>query len=136
MTATTIHSARPTRRATVTRRRFIARYMQLLVAGFVGMSALMLLPVLARVTSVEALALLMATSMTAGMAAWMAFRHHTWRAIAEMGLAMHLAFAVLFPAYWVGALSVNGLMLFGHVLMLPAIAIAMLRRREEYVGTR
>ncbi len=76
----------------------------------------------------------MATSMTAGMTAWMAWRRHSWPAIAEMGLAMYLAFVVLFPPLWLGLLSGDGLMLAGHVLMLPAMAVAMLHRREEYVG--
>ncbi len=55
-------------------------------------------------------------------------------AIAEMGLAMHLAFVVLFPLLWLDLLSGDGLMLAGHVLMLPAMVVAMLHRREEYVG--
>jgi flagellar biosynthetic protein FliP len=41
---------------------------------------------------------------------------------------------VLFPLYWLGAVSASELLIVGHVLMLPAIAAAMLRRREEYVG--
>ena len=46
---------------------------------------------------------------------------------------MYLSFVVLFPAYWLGALSDAGVMLVGHVLMLPATALAMLWRREEYL---
>lgn len=132
---TTIRAASPARRATVINRRFIFRYVQLLIAGIIGMSALMLVPALAKVPSVEVAALLMATSMTAGTAALMVLRRQNWRAIAEMGLALHLAFAVLFPAYWLGALSAQGLMLLGHVLMLPAMAAAMLRRPADYAGT-
>jgi hypothetical protein len=41
-------------------------------------------------------------------------------------------FLVLFPPLWLGVLSVNGLMVLGHVLMLLAIAAAMLRRRDDY----
>jgi hypothetical protein len=37
----------------------------------------------------------------------------------------------LLMATWLGQLSTDGLILVGHVLMLPAMAIAMLRRREE-----
>jgi flagellar biosynthetic protein FliP len=84
-------------------------------------------------TGIEIDSLLMATWMTAGMTAWMAWRRHTWLAIAEMGLAMYASFAVLFPAYWLGALSGHNLMLAGHRVMLPAMALAMLHRREEYV---
>jgi hypothetical protein len=39
---------------------------------------------------------------------------------------------VLFPPLWLGVLSVTGLMVLGHVLMLFTIAAAMLRRRDEY----
>jgi flagellar biosynthetic protein FliP len=83
----------------------------------------------------EVQALLMATSMTAGMTAWMAWKRHPWPAIAEMGLAMYLAFAVLFPLHWLGALTPQALIIAGHILMLPAMALAMLRRRDEYLGT-
>lgn len=55
----------------------------------------------------------MATPMTA----WTARRRHSWPAIAEMGVAMYLAFVVLFPPLWLGLLSGDGLMLAGHVLM-------------------
>ncbi|HEX2299933.1 MAG TPA: hypothetical protein VHH34_15720 [Pseudonocardiaceae bacterium] len=84
-------------------------------------------------TRVEVHALLMATSMTAGMAAWMAWRRHTWPRIAEMSLAMYLAFAVLFPLLWLGLLADEDLLLAGHVIMLPVMAVAMLLRREEYL---
>jgi flagellar biosynthetic protein FliP len=100
------------------------------------MAVMGLLPLRFGVTSVEVLALLMGTSMTAGMVPVMVWRRHSWRAIAGMGLALHLAFAVLFPAYWAGALSVEALMLVGHVLMLPAMAVAMVRHRDENAGAR
>lgn len=71
------------------------------------------------------------------MAAWMAWRRHPWPAIAEMGRvpAMYLSFAVLFPPYWLGVLSGHGVMLAGRILMLPAMAPAMLRRREDHLGS-
>jgi hypothetical protein len=49
-----------------------------------------------------------------------------------MAVAMYAPFLVLFPPLWLGALSVSGLMVLGHVLMLLAIAAAMLRRRDDY----
>ena len=76
----------------------------------------------------------MATSMTIGMAAWMLWRRHSWRAVAEMGAAMYLSFVVLMPLHRLGVLSGDGLVLVGHVLMLPAMALAMLYRRGEYVS--
>jgi hypothetical protein len=122
---------RPAWRATVNRR-FVLHYLQMLAAMGVGMLVLGPLSMLVD-AGVEVHALLMATWMTVGMTAWMAYRRHSWQAAAEMGLAMYLSFAALFPAYWLGLLSGHVVMLAGHVLMLPAMALAMLRRRGEYV---
>jgi len=133
---TAIRQTRPTWRAAVTNRAFVVHYLQMLVAMLAGMALYMPLSMLVGDgAGIEVDALLMATAMTAGMAAWMAWRRHPWRGIAEMGLAMYLAFAVLFPPYWLGMLSAHGLFVVGHVLMLPAMAGAMLRRREDYLGT-
>jgi ABC-type tungstate transport system substrate-binding protein len=57
---------------------------------------------------------------------------HSWAGIAEMGLAMYLAFIVLFPFHWLGLLSAEGMMIVGHVLMLPVMALAMLHRWQDY----
>jgi hypothetical protein len=100
----------------------------------VGMIVLGPLSVLLPPVGAEVQALLMVTWMSAGMVAWMAWKRHPRPAVAEMALAMYLSFVVLFPLYWLGLLSAEGLMLAGHVVMLPAMALAMLRRREEYVG--
>lgn len=132
---TAVQTGRPTWRAALTDRAFVVHYLQMLVAMFVGMGVLMPLTMpLGDGAGVEVNALLMATSMTIGMAAWMAWRRHSWPGIVEMGAAMYLAFVVLFPLLWLGLLSSGGVMLVGHVLMLPAMAVAMLRRREEYLG--
>ena len=131
---TALRSTRSTWRAALTNRAFIIHYLQMVVAMLAGMALYMPLSTLAGDTArVEVDALLMATAMTAGMTAWMAWRRHTWPAIAEMGLAMYLAFAVLFPPYWLGVLPSATLFVLGHVLMLPAMALAMLHRREEHL---
>jgi flagellar biosynthetic protein FliP len=44
-----------------------------------------------------------------------------------MGAAMYLSFVVLFPTYWAGLLSGDGLLVVGHVVMLPAMAAVILR---------
>lgn len=133
---TAIRPARPTWRTAATNRGFVVHYLQMLAAMIAGMVVLGPLPMLVGDgAGTEAHALLMATSMTAGMAAWMAWRRHPWPGITEMGLAMYLAFAVLFPLHWLGALAAQGLIVLGHVLMLPAMAVAMLRRREDYLAT-
>jgi flagellar biosynthetic protein FliP len=129
---TTAPASRPTWHATLTDRGFVVHYGQMLVAMIVGMVVLGPLSMLVD-SGVEVHTLLMATWMSIGMAAWMAWRRHAWPAIAEMSLAMYLSFAVLVPAYWLGALSGDGVMVAGHVIMLPAMALAMLRRREEYL---
>ena len=78
-------------------------------------------------------ALVMATNTTAAMVAWMGHRH-SWAATGLMAAAMYLPFVVLFAPLWLGALSLTGMLVGGHLLMLPAMAGAMLLRREEYTG--
>lgn len=77
-------------------------------------------------------ALVMATDMTIGMAIWMRHRRHGWRGVAEMGAAMYLPFAALLVPYWGGVVSGEALLTAGHLLMLPAMVVAMLLRRGEY----
>jgi hypothetical protein len=121
-------------------RRFVRHYLEIVVAAVAGMvvlgpaESMLLNPIgwaglLARP---ETYALVMATNMTVAMAAWLRYRGHGWAAVAEMAVAMYAPFMVLFPPLWLGVLSVTGLMVLGHVLMLFAIAAVMLRRRDEY----
>lgn len=77
-------------------------------------------------------ALVMATNMTIAMSAWMRFRGHGWRPISEMAAAMYLPFVVLFVPLWLGMISGGTLMMAGHLLMLPAMAVAMLLHVDEY----
>ena len=77
-------------------------------------------------------ALIMATNMTVAMSAWMKVRSHRWRPIAEMGAAMYVPFLVLFVPLALGLIDKGALMLWGHLLMLPAMAAAMLLRPHEY----
>jgi hypothetical protein len=83
---------------------------------------------------VDVEALVMATNMTIGMSLWMWFRRHTWTAIVEMGAAMYLPFAVFLVPFWAGLVPGSLVMAAGHTLMVPAMVVAMLRRREEYLG--
>lgn len=132
---TAIRTAHPSRRAALTDRRFVRHYLEMLAAMIAGMLVLgSLSMLLGDAVGVEVHALLMATYMTAGMAAWLTYRRHAWPAIAEMGLAMFAAFVVLFPPYWAGLLPADVLLVIGHLLMLPAMALAMLHRREEYLS--
>ncbi|MGE3286032.1 MAG: hypothetical protein AB7J32_08005 [Pseudonocardia sp.] len=116
-------------------RAFLVHYLQMIAAMLAGMFLLGPLAMLVfGHPGPEAHALLMATEMSIGMAVWMAWKRHSWIAIAEMSLAMYASFAVLFPLLWVGLLSGGAVMVAGHVLMLPAMALVMLRRRGEYCG--
>jgi len=123
-------SAPVTARSALRDRRFWIHYAQMLVAMLAGM--LLLGMVWPHVASVEGTALVMATDMTVGMTAWMAWRRHGWAPIAEMALAMYLPFLALFPPYWAGLLAADAVLLVGHVLMLPAMLLAMLARPAEY----
>jgi hypothetical protein len=121
-------------------RRFVGHYLEIVVAAVAGMivlgpaESMLLNPIgwaelLARP---DIYTLVMATNMAVAAAVWMRFRGHGWAAIAEMAVAIYAPFLVLFPPLWLGVLSVTGLMVLGHLLMLFAIAAAMLRRRREY----
>ena len=77
-------------------------------------------------------ALIMATNMTAAMSAWMKFRGHRWRPIVEMGAAMYLPFLALFVPLGLDVIDQSALMFWGHLFMLPAMAVVMLLRPHEY----
>ena len=115
--------------------RFILHFLEMVVAMVVGMVVLgpvwsFAWPGLSGVMTAQVL--VMATNMSLGMALWMKIRRHGWASIAEMSAAMYLPFLVLLPFYWTGVLPGMALMAAGHVLMLPAMLAAMLRRRHEY----
>jgi hypothetical protein len=121
-------------------KKFTVHFLEMVVAMVVGMVALH--PVWTFVLDAVGApglmdnpytgALVMATNMTVAMSAWMGFRGHRWRPIAEMGVAMYLPFLVLFVPLALGVIGEGALMLWGHVLMLPAMAAAMLLRPSEY----
>ena len=121
-------------------RKLTVHYVEMVIAMAVGM--VVLHPVWtfllgaagwsAFLDSPEAMAMVMATDMTIGMTAWMRYRGHSWRPCAEMGAAMYLPFLVLFPPMWAGWIDSGGMLLWGHVLMLFAMAGAMALRPAEY----
>ena len=108
----------------------VRHYLEMVVAMFAGMVALgpvwsLLWPGLS--AHVAADALVMATDMALGMGAWMRFRGHSWSAVTVMSAAMYLPFLVLLVPFWAGLVSGGTLMVAGHALMLPAMALVMLR---------
>jgi hypothetical protein len=148
-----VHDVTPTQSATPTHpdprahtahrlsaRKFVLHFLEMVVAMAVGMVALH--PVWTLVldaTGATGLmhdpytgALIMATDMTVAMSAWMRIRGHRWRPIAEMGAAMYLPFLVLFVPMWLGLITSDAVYLWGHVLMLVAMAGAMAIRPDEY----
>ncbi|MGH8867721.1 MAG: hypothetical protein ACRDYU_06980 [Actinomycetes bacterium] len=121
-------------------RRFTRHYLEMVLAMALGMVLLhplwsVLLDALgwsAVLGGPDSGAMVMATDMTLAMSAWMRYRGHDWAPIAEMAVAMYAPFVVLLVPLWTGAISGEALMVAGHVLMLPAMAVAMLLRRDEY----
>jgi len=122
---------------------FIQHLLEMTIAMFVGMFALgmpadMLFDSLGWTVLTEELVpstLLMATYMTIGMALWMRFRGCGWRATLEMGLAMYVPFLIMYPPYFAGWASTTAVMVVGHVLMTPAMVVAMLFRLDEYTSS-
>jgi hypothetical protein len=123
------------------RRTLIRHFFEMVVAMLVGMAALgVVVRVICAglgysgvfVDHVGLRAPLMAMNMTIGMAAWMHHRGHGWAPIGEMSAAMFAPLPVLIGPFWAGMLPGSALLAVMHVLMLPAMVIAMLHRRDEY----
>jgi flagellar biosynthetic protein FliP len=115
-------------------RHFVRHYVEMVLAMLTGM---LLGPLEGAVwpeltARADVGVLVMATNMSIGMGAWMRFRGHSWRGIAEMSAAMYVPFAVLLVPFWAGAIGEHALMTWGHLLMLPAMALVMLLRPDEY----
>jgi hypothetical protein len=128
------------RRTSLSAKKFTLHFAEMVVAMAVGMVVLhpVWMVVLDAVGAAGLMrnpysgALIMATNMTVAMSAWMKVRGHRWRPIVEMGAAMFVPFLVLFVPLSLGLIGEGAMMLWGHVLMLPAMAVAMLLRPHEY----
>jgi hypothetical protein len=134
-----VHGAQPVTRGRKVMR-FLAHLAEMVVVMVLGMmllapvwdwvgAALGLGEVLGRP---DVAAVVMVLDMVAAMTVWMRVRRHGWTAIWEMNAAMAAPFAVLLVLFWAGAIAAGDMMLWGHVLMVPAMAGAMLLRRAEY----
>ncbi len=115
--------------------RFTRHAVEMILAMVVGM--IVLEPVWSFVWpdlagNLTAHVLVMATDMSLGMALWMRIRRHGWVPIAEMSAAMYLPFLVFLPFYWTSLVSGMTVMTAGHILMVPAMLVAMFLRRGEY----
>ena len=116
---------------------FARHYAEMVVAMFAGMAVLGF-PVdkamdAMGATSDAFMFLGMATTMTAGMVAWMMYRGHGWRANVEMSASMFVPTFAVIGVLATGLLTNLGvLMITEHVVMLLAMAGVMLLRPEEY----
>ena len=129
---------------TATNRHFTRHYLEMVAAMALGMVVLGI-PAAAALsaagTSIDDLragapALLligMATTMTLPMVAWMRYRGHGWAASNEMALSMYLPTFLAIGLLAAGVVEDTGALLtIQHVVMLPAMLVAMLLRRHEY----
>ena len=82
----------------------------------------------------EVSALVMAFNMAVPMAAWMRYRGMDWGPISEMSGAMFVEVILLIGVVWLGIFPENRLILWQHVLMIPAMIVPMLYRRDLYTG--
>jgi len=127
-------------------RHFIRHYLEMVAVMFLGMGVLSL-PALAALGAIgmssselrsDAPALLlfgMGLTMTVPMVAWMRYRGHGWQASNEMAAAMLIPTAGVIGLLWTGLLEDIGMLLMiEHVVMLPAMLLVMLLRRDEYSG--
>jgi deazaflavin-dependent oxidoreductase (nitroreductase family) len=76
--------------------------------------------------------LLMTGYMIVGMSVWMRHRRHAWATVGEMAIAMTIPYVLLIGPYSAGALSEAAFLGAMHLLMIPLMIVAMLRRRDEY----
>jgi hypothetical protein len=77
--------------------------------------------------------LVLATSMSIGLAAWMRVRGHRWRDIAETSALIHLPFVALLVPFWSGEIDECTALSWGPLLTVPAMALALLLRPVEDV---
>ena len=122
--------------------RFVRHFMEMVAAMIVGMILLGgLVNVFCALSDHRSLlehpgtsAPIMATNMAIAMVAWMKHRGHAWPTTIEMAAAMYAPLVLFTVPYAMGAISGGAFLALTHILMLPAMWIAMLHRRQEYVG--
>jgi hypothetical protein len=76
----------------------------------------------------------MGVSMTVPMVAWMRYRGHAWQPSNEMGASMMIPTTGVVGLLGAGLVTdVGTLFMIEHVVMFPAMLVAMLLRRDEYM---
>jgi hypothetical protein len=130
---------------TASTRHFARHYAEMVLAMLLGMAVLWMPAKLALGAvgmssqelhdSAAAMLLVMATTMTVPMVAWMRYRGHGWPASLEMSAAMYLPTFAAIALLTAGLVEdVGSLMAIEHVAMLLSMLAAMLLRRDEYSG--
>jgi hypothetical protein len=125
------------------RRRFIRHYFEMVVVMFAGMAVLGAPAGWAlgaagsswselTDTSPALMLLLMATTMTVPMVAWMRYRGHGWRANTEMAASMVLPTLAAIGLLAADVATVGTLLVGEHIAMLLGMLAAMLLRPDEY----
>jgi hypothetical protein len=132
--------------STVLNRHFARHYVEMVVVMFLGMAVLGLPAgwVLGAVGSSwseltdeapAAMLLLMATTMTLPIAAWMRRMGHGWRPTNEMSASMILPTLAVIGLDGAGLVNdVGSMLLIEHVAMLAGMFAVMMLRPEEYSG--
>jgi cytochrome bd-type quinol oxidase subunit 2 len=87
-----------------------------------------------RVSQPELFMLGMASAMSMTMIAWMRHRRHTWRECVEMTAAMFVPVLGVLACYWASAITADPVCPLSCVLMVPAMAAAMILRRNVYTA--
>ena len=78
------------------------------------------------------LAMFVGMAVGGALALWMHYRGMDWGPISEMSGAMFVEVILLIGVVWVGIFPENRLILWQHVLMIPAMIVPMLYRRDLY----
>jgi hypothetical protein len=115
---------------------FVRHYLEMVAAMFLGMGvaagALAASGVSTGDLAPAVLLLGMGASMTVPMLAWMRFRGHGGQPLIDMTAAMVIpTLGVTAALAWTD--DVGALLMIEHVVMLPAMLVAMLARRDEYM---
>lgn len=115
-------------------RRFALHYLEMVAVMIVGMGVLgMLVGLVVDVHGTGPKLAEMGATMTVSMVAWMRVRGHAWRPCLEMGASMVLPTLATLALLGAGIVEDAGpLMGILHMVMLPAMLVAMLLRRDEY----
>ena len=74
----------------------------------------------------------MAFDMTVPMVLWMRYRGHSWERGGEMAIAMNLPLLPLLLLYSLDLIPAQAVLGLQMMLMIPAMVLAMLHRKEEY----